>query len=131
MNDLLRVSVRKAISALAVAAVTIASFEALAGETRDGEIHHEDVAQAAVHHDALHLRGNHGYEDSGSPTDRSHGPEHRHGTSADHCTHVHGIGLTSRATLVETSLLTTATSFELLNAPTDRNTPAPTQPPKA
>ncbi len=131
MNGLLRVPVRKAISTLAVAAVTIASFEALAGEMSDGDIHHENVAEAAVHHDALQLRGDHGHEDSNSPTGQSQGPEHRHGTSADHCTHIHGTGLTSGAALVETNLLTTTTSFHHLNAPTDRTASTPTQPPKA
>ena len=59
------------------------------GLLRDGSVHHESSAAAAVHHETS--RGDHGHEDSG--TGAKHGSGHQHGTSSDHCTHAHGVGL--------------------------------------
>jgi hypothetical protein len=63
--------------------------EATAGLVRDGSVHHESSAAATVHHETS--RGDHGHEDSG--TGAKHGSRHQHGTSSDHCTHAHGVGL--------------------------------------
>jgi hypothetical protein len=63
--------------------------EAAVGVVRDGAVHHESAAAAAVHQESHH--GDHGHEDPG--TDAEHGSEHQHGTSGDHCTHAHGTSL--------------------------------------
>lgn len=60
--------------------------EAAFGAARDGRVHHESTAAAAIHEVSTH--GEHGHEDPGAGAE--HGPRHQHGTSGDHCTHVHG-----------------------------------------
>lgn len=65
------------------------SAEAVLGVVRDGTVHHESAAAAAVHQGASH--GEHGHEDPGAGAE--HGSEHQHGTSGDHCTHAHGVSL--------------------------------------
>ena len=62
---------------------TFSQAEAVVGVLRDGAVHHESAGAAALH--AVAGQGEHGHED-GVP----HGPNHEHGTSADHCTHQHG-----------------------------------------
>lgn len=64
-------------------------MEAAFGAARDGRIHHESAAAAAVHGAAGF--GEHGHEDPGAGA--KHGSRHQHGTSGDHCTHPHGIGI--------------------------------------
>jgi hypothetical protein len=70
--------------------VAFSQAETVLGELRDGTVHHESSTSAAVH--ALSGQGEHGHEDSAR-----HGPEHQHGTSADHCTHQHGAQVNGRA----------------------------------
>lgn len=75
-----------------------ANAESQFGVLRDGAVHHESVASAAVHHEALHLGGDHGHERISSPTDSNDTSGHSHGSSTDHCTHHHDTGvLTSPA----------------------------------
>lgn len=75
-----------------------ANAESQFGVLRDGAVHHESVATAAVHHETLHLNGDHGHERASSPTDSNGTPAHPHGSSTDHCTHHHDTGvLTSLA----------------------------------
>lgn len=84
---------RRAIGSL-IAVVTLgSSVESAASLVRDGAMHHETAAAAAAHLDAG-TRGHHGHEDGG-PQSRphSHNSQHQHGTTADHCTHMHGVGL--------------------------------------
>lgn len=63
--------------------ITFSSAETVVGLLRDGAVHHESSAEAATH--ALMAQGEHGHEDGAQ-----HGPNHEHGTPADHCTHQHG-----------------------------------------
>lgn len=63
--------------------IAFSQTETVMGLLRDGGVHHESAAAAAVHSE--YGQGEHGHED-GAP----HGPEHEHGTPADHCTHQHG-----------------------------------------
>jgi len=63
--------------------------EAATGVLRDGLVHHESSADAAVHQETS--RGDHGHEDRRAGAE--HGSEHQHGTSGDHCTHAHSMGL--------------------------------------
>lgn len=74
---------RRLIASLAFVAITLSSAEAVIGELRDGEVHHESLAEAAAHDHGLKGEREH---EHGSP----HGPDHQHGTSSDHCTHQHG-----------------------------------------
>ena len=64
-------------------ALTFSRAETVLGLLRDGAVHHETLAAAAVHSSSS--TGDHGHED-----DDPHGPEHQHGTPSDHCTHQHG-----------------------------------------
>lgn len=67
------------------------SMEAVVGVMRDGEVHHENAAVAAAH--AQELSGDHGHEDGARSGEHRHGEDHEHGTSTDHCTHVHSVAL--------------------------------------
>ncbi|MEQ9398918.1 MAG: hypothetical protein RJQ04_07075 [Longimicrobiales bacterium] len=75
-----------------------ASLEAVTAPVRDGEVHHETTVEADGHR--APSSGEHGHEhdpsadeDGRGAPDADHGPDHRHGTSADHCTHVHSPAL--------------------------------------
>jgi hypothetical protein len=70
--------------------IVFSHAETAMGLLRDGTVHHETAAAAAQH--ALNGQGEHGHED-GAP----HGPNHEHGTSADHCTHQHGAQVNQRS----------------------------------
>jgi hypothetical protein len=59
--------------------------------SRDGAVHHESALATAIPQETR--RGDHGHEDPGAGAED--GSDHRHGTSGDHCTHVHGVGLPS------------------------------------
>ena len=108
----------------------IASAEVIFGEVRDGAVHHESAAEALNHavHDAMDT-GEHGHEDAGEHPE--HGPDHQHGTSADHCTHAHSVGLPGHPT--DFSLVILAVSFETVPAVECRAAAARTvfHPPKA
>ena len=68
-------------------------MEVVVGVMRDGEVHHENAGVAAAH--AQQSTGDHGHEDSTRSGQHSHGEDHEHGTSTDHCTHVHSVALLS------------------------------------
>lgn len=79
---------------------TTTPLEAVAGTLRDSEVHHETAAQATQH--AARVTGEHGHEhDAASHTEdadtanEDHGPNHKHGTGADHCTHAHSPALSA------------------------------------
>lgn len=75
-----------------------ANAESQFGVLRDGAVHHENAATAVVHHEALHLNGDHGHERVSPPADSNGTQGHSHGSSTDHCTHHHDTGvLTSPA----------------------------------
>jgi len=90
-------SIRRAFALAILLGYSASTAEAVVGVLRDGVVHHESEV-AAVSHQETHL-GDHGHEDPGAGAE--HGPDHRHGTSSDHCTHVHGLGLPSGCDLVE------------------------------
>jgi hypothetical protein len=77
-------------------AYSASTGEATTGLLRDGSVHHESSVSAAAHQETS--RGDHGHEDPGAGAE--HGSDHRHGTSGDHCTHVHGLGLPSGCAIV-------------------------------
>ena len=74
-----------------LASFATSSLEAVAGLVRDGEVHHESTATAAVH--AVESTGEHGHEGAQEGFGEEHGPDHEHGTGSDHCTHAHGNAL--------------------------------------
>lgn len=77
-------------AALALLLAYVASTgEATIGLLRDGSVHHESAISAAVHQETS--QGDHGHEDPGVGAE--HGDDHQHGTSGDHCTHTHGMGV--------------------------------------
>jgi hypothetical protein len=63
--------------------------ESVVEASSEGTAHHDRVTDAAVHHDAQQLGGDHGHEDVSAPGPR----QHQHGTATDHCAHVHGVGI--------------------------------------
>lgn len=81
---------RRLIALLLLIVGTAFNMEAVTGLLRDGAVHHEDPAAAAVHADAA--AGEHGHEDASGPSGNQ-SEDHEHGTSSDHCTHQHGIAL--------------------------------------
>jgi len=78
------------------------SAEAVVGVVRDGTVHHESTASAAVHQEGH--RGEHGHEDPGAGAE--HGADHEHGTSSDHCTHAHGMSLPATCAFLVPAALT-------------------------
>ena len=101
---------RRLLALILMFALPVSNSEAVFGELRDGEIHHETTLAAAVH--AQQAGGDHGHEDAEAPTHR-HGDNHQHGTGADHCTHQHGTPLPVRA------------SFRLISSTTIQAVPEP------
>lgn len=79
---------RRLIALLLLLVMTGSMVEPVVGVLRDGVVHHETAASAAVH--AAQAAGDHGHEE-GPPYDHQHGRHHQHGTGADHCTHQHGL----------------------------------------
>ncbi|MEW5926043.1 MAG: hypothetical protein AB1941_01015 [Gemmatimonadota bacterium] len=67
------------------------ALESVLGELRDGEVHHESGALAALH--GVDARGDHGHEDGSLPGNHRHSRGHEHGTNSDHCTHQHGTAM--------------------------------------
>lgn len=90
---------RRLLSLLLLMTVFAYMAEPVLGVLRDGEVHHESGAVAAVHQGQHGVE--HGHEDG--PLSHEHGPDHQHGTSADHCTHHHGATLTATFTLAVSS----------------------------
>ena len=89
--------IRHAIALALLLGYSASTAEATVGVLRDGAVHHESEVAAVIHQEAH--QGDHGHEDPGAGAE--HGSDHRHGTSSDHCTHVHGIGLPSACALAE------------------------------
>lgn len=79
---------RRVLALLLILGSGLAGFETVWGEVRDGAIHHEDATVAAAH--SVTSSGDHGHEDFSAP-EHDHDEQHQHGTSADHCTHQHGV----------------------------------------
>jgi hypothetical protein len=112
-----------------VALLTGSLFEPSAAMLRDGAVHHESPASAAAH--GVATAGDHGHEDvQHVPRDHGHGPQHQHGTAADHCTHVHGFALVGVrqpvAAVARPALLAESPSF-----PSARYLDHPHHPPRA
>jgi hypothetical protein len=82
--------VRRFLALALLIAYGASSAEAVVGVVRDGSVHHESAAAAAMHHEGQH-DGEHGHEDGGQAAE--HGSEHQHGTPGDHCTHTHGTSI--------------------------------------
>jgi hypothetical protein len=87
---------RRFISALLLLATVAFQAEAVLGEARDGSVHHEEAAEAWVHAHDPH--GSHSHDGPEGPrslqlNERAPSSEHEHGTTTDHCTHVHGMAL--------------------------------------
>ena len=82
---------RRAVAVLLLLSFHAASLEAVAGLVRDGSVHHETVTAAFAH--SSEGTGEHGHETASETPNQDHGPDHQHGTGADHCTHAHGAAL--------------------------------------
>jgi len=83
-----KTNIRRFVAAVALLGVGFGTFEPAFGLVRDGAIHHEGVGEAAQHATSQH--GEHGHEHVAESESDAHGPSHQHGTSVDHCTHMHG-----------------------------------------
>lgn len=87
------VHLRRSLMALVLLLATIVSVvEPVVGQLVDDEIHHRSEVVAAA-----------GADHSQPPDDgprRSPGSEHKHGTTADHCTHQHSAALVSAVSFV-------------------------------
>ena len=108
---------RRALVLLVLVTLIGSRAEAVVGELRDGEVHHESTAEAFSHqqdphgahaHDAVNS-GDEGLPDSAESTEA--GQDHEHGTSSDHCTHVHGAAAISSA---ESAVPPVEMSFDFL-----------------
>mgnify|MGYP001815947545 FL=1 len=66
------------------------SFESVAGVIRDGDVHPESPG-TSVHFQDI---GSDHQHDEDVPEGTDH-DSHKHGTSGDHCTHLHALGIPS------------------------------------
>lgn len=78
---------RRATALVLAFTFTVSTAESVLGAVYDGEAHHETDA-AAIEHQIV--QGTHADEER-APV----GEEHAHGGAADHCTHQHGVALTT------------------------------------
>ena len=80
---------------LMIFAWTLMSFESAWGELRDGDVHHESASEALQHRAASAGSLEHGHAEDlgGAEQGEEQDGDHRHGSSSDHCTHVHGVAL--------------------------------------
>lgn len=122
-------SFRSTVALLLLMSFTASSLEAVAGVVRDGAVHHETSAAAVSH--AVEAAGEHGHESVAEGSDQEHGPDHRHGTGADHCTHTHGSGLTALAVGVAWTAVESPVVALPSATPTDRTVPPLLHPPRA
>jgi hypothetical protein len=88
---------RTALSLAALLSLAASSFEAVAGDMRDGDEHHESVVAALEHRVAKgaehrHLAESRTPEHPGAPAP-DHGGQHHHPGGTDHCSHLHGVGI--------------------------------------
>lgn len=119
---------------LALAALVTLAFgsnvEPLVGTLRDGRVHHESSAAAIAHHSVA--AGEHGHEDAtGQPAHhQQHGPQHQHGTAADHCTHTHGLAMPAGNAAAFAILAVTVEHSGTISHPT-RTQPIDSPPPRA
>lgn len=122
-------SLRSTVALLLLISFTVSSLEAVAGVVRDGAVHHETNAAALSH--AVDAAGEHGHESVEEGSQQEHGPEHRHGTSSDHCTHTHTSGLTASAIHVAWVVSESPVVALPPATPTDRTVRPLLQPPRA
>lgn len=115
---------RRLVTSFVLLAVAFSSAEAVFGELRDGKVHHESRAEAALHDHGPD--GEHGHQ-----YDSPHGPEHQHGTSSDHCTHQHGEQLSGARILLSVGPPDIFVSFVQPSLWSDRVTEPFLRPPRA
>ena len=88
---------RRSISGVLLLMTVAFQTEPVFGEVRDGDVHHEDVAESWVHAQDPHR--SHSLDastESGNvpiESDAETSEHHEHGGSMDHCTHLHGFAL--------------------------------------
>ena len=88
------INIRRVVAGTLLLITAAYSYESVYGAVHDGAVHHESEASAAIHQ-THGPNGEHGHEDGAPPAQHHHGPHHQHGTASDHCTHIHGLGVTS------------------------------------
>jgi hypothetical protein len=127
---------RRAIALTLLALMALTSVESAEGLVRDGEVHHESSATAAAH--ASDLSGEHGHEDvepSSQPEEEGsapqHGPDHQHGTGADHCTHAHGPAISIAGTSMHVAILRASDLPVIFKTPADHIRTPRHEPPRA
>ncbi len=116
---------------LAFTSLALGLVETAVGETRDGDVHHEQVVDAAAHHNVQGLSGDHGHEDIAQSPAPEHGPDHRHGTSSDHCTHIHGVGFIVAVVVVPATAVASTPAVCEAQTHTSRSKPPIKEPPRA
>jgi len=120
---------KRLIAASMLLSVAVSSLEAVEGEARDGEVHHETAVEASTH--ATAANADHAHESAPDEGPDENGSEHEHGTATDHCTHAHGMALpVPGARSVLTSDHRSPPSH-LINTPTDWSATPRLQPPRA
>lgn len=101
-------------------------FETVAGELRDGAVHHESLAAATSH--SGFANGDHGHEDEGHSEPSS---DHEHGSNSDHCTHPHGTSLPAAIAEVFLGTLAPIPPTQYTFSPRGWTPPAFVVPPRA
>ncbi len=121
---------RSATAVLALLAFMITSTEAVLGMVRDGAVHHETVGEAMAHTGPAES-GQHGHAECDEPTSGTDDENHEHGTTSDHCTHVHTTGLLANPNPPWAGSAFTATDHQIPTVEQRSAPPPPGQPPRA
>jgi hypothetical protein len=114
---------RRSVTLFVLIMMMASRAEAVTGEVRDGDVHHESTAEAVVHAQDPH--GAHAHDGADAVNDQAPEPtkdtraapedgtsSHEHGSASDHCTHVHGVAAMSSMDWCPLSL---ETSFDFVS----------------
>lgn len=127
---------RSTVALLSILVLMVSRAEAVIGEVRDSEVHHETAVEAWVHAEDPH--GAHAHDDDhptgesqdGTVQDTGDESRHEHGGSSDHCTHVHSAAVVDS---MEWAALACETSLDFFITPSASGTvlDAHSPPPRA
>ena len=116
--------IKRLTATLVIVGWALMSVESALGELRDGEVHHESASSAWQHRAGSGggLDHRHMEDLGGAAQGDEHDDDHRHGSSSDHCTHVHGAPLIMTVVYVTPTWLEHA--WDCLSPPSPYGIPA-------
>lgn len=86
--------IRRIVASVLLLSAVSASLEPVWGEMRDGQVHHETMAEAYSHAQAMHTHHSEAHRHPAVDTSDSHSHDDgSHPSRGDHCTHQHGTSI--------------------------------------